>query len=107
MQAADAYAQWARDASAFLETADDTAAGDPVDMDAAIARHCRETGAPEPAEIEQRRLLHMEILYRQIKGESSQIKMQSLCCKHDSMQQKGNSMQMKGHELNPQPEPPG
>jgi len=66
MQAADAYAQWVRDANAYLETAEDAAADDLVDMDGAIARHCEETGAAEPADIEQRRLLHMEILYRQI-----------------------------------------
>ena len=66
MRAADAYAQWVRDASAFLETAEDTAADDLVDMDAAITRHCTATGAPEPSAIEERRLLHMEILYRQL-----------------------------------------
>jgi hypothetical protein len=66
MRAADAYAQWVRDASAFLETAEDTAAGDLVDMDAAITSHCKQTGAPEPSDIEHRRLLHMEILNRQL-----------------------------------------
>jgi Fe-S-cluster containining protein len=66
MRAADAYAQWVRDASAYLETAEDAAADDLVDMDAAITRHCKQKGVPEPSDIEQRRLLHMEILYRQL-----------------------------------------
>jgi len=66
MRAADAYAQWVRDAHAFLERAQDHAAEDLVDMDAAIAGHCRKTGAPEPVDIEQRRLMHMHILYLQL-----------------------------------------
>ena len=66
MRAADAYAQWVRDAHAFLEHAQNRAADDLVDMDAAIAGHCARTGAPEPDDIEQRRLLHMDILYLQL-----------------------------------------
>ena len=73
MRAADAYAQWVRDASAFLETAEDTVADDLVDMDAAITRHCKEAGVPEPSDIEQRRLLHMEILYRQLNQPGGRI----------------------------------
>jgi hypothetical protein len=73
MRAADAYAQWVRDASAFLETADDTVADDLVDMDAAITRHCKEAGAPEPSDIEQRRLLHMDILYRQLNQQGGRV----------------------------------
>jgi len=66
MRAADGYAQWVRDAHAFLESAADRVADDLVDMDAAIARHCEKSGVPEPDDIEQRRLMHMHILYLQL-----------------------------------------
>lgn len=41
-------------------------ATDLIDMDAAIARHCRATGAAEPHAVEDRKHLHLHILYRQI-----------------------------------------
>lgn len=66
MRAADDYAQWVRDAQAFLETAEDRGVDDLTDMDGAIAAHCERTGTPEPADIEQRRLMHMHILYLQL-----------------------------------------
>ena len=66
MRAADAYAQWVRDAHAYLETAQDQGAEDLVDMDAAVARHCARTGTPEPEDIERRRLMHMDVLYLQL-----------------------------------------
>lgn len=69
MRAADAYAQWVRDTVAWLETADDSAAGfgaDPVDMDAAIAAHCTAHAIPEPSDMEDRRRLHIQILYQHL-----------------------------------------
>jgi hypothetical protein len=41
-------------------------AADLIDMDAAIARHCAATATAEPHEMEDRKRLHMEILYREI-----------------------------------------
>jgi uncharacterized protein len=71
MRAADGYAQWVRDAYDATSTVEGGAvsnelADDLLDMDTAISAHCRETGAYEPAGIEERRVLHMEILYRQL-----------------------------------------
>lgn len=71
MRAADAYARWVREASALLSTiSDGPAAGefpdDLLDMDAAIAAHCVQTGASEPTDIEERHELHITILYRQL-----------------------------------------
>jgi uncharacterized protein len=71
MRAADEYADWVRKAYAVTETADtqvgtDVSVEDILDMDAAIAAHCAETHADEPSDIEDRRKLHMAILYRQL-----------------------------------------
>jgi len=41
-------------------------AADLVDMDAAIAGHCVATGMAEPHDIEDRKQLHLKILYREI-----------------------------------------
>lgn len=77
MRAADAYAQWVRDACTLLAADEGASAAEHVpndllDMDAAIAAHCSKSGTPEPGDIEGRRLLHMKILYQQLdqlKGE--------------------------------------
>jgi Fe-S-cluster containining protein len=71
MRAADGYAQWVRDVCTLLCAAEGVPAAEQVpndllDMDAAIAAYCADTGSPEPADIEDRRLLHMEILYEQL-----------------------------------------
>ncbi len=66
MRAADDYAQWVRDAGEYLGEAEDTETTDPadlIDMDAAIAAYCAASGTPEPSDIEERRKLHMTILY--------------------------------------------
>ena len=71
MRAADEYADWVRKAYAVTEASDsqseaDLSPDDLLDMDAAIAAHCAETDAHEPLDIEERRKLHMEVLYRQL-----------------------------------------
>jgi Fe-S-cluster containining protein len=80
LAAAQEYFQWLCAARAFLgaaagplrsddQSADARIAADLVDMDAAIARHCGAQGISEPADIEARRALHLEILYEQIGSE--------------------------------------
>ncbi|MDE2183838.1 MAG: YkgJ family cysteine cluster protein [Alphaproteobacteria bacterium] len=68
MRAADGYVEWVRRACTAIESGagEMDAPDDVLDMDVAIARHCTETGAVEPSDIEDRRTLHMEILYRQL-----------------------------------------
>jgi len=70
IRAADGYAQWVRDAYAALHTDTEVSqaatAEDLLDMDAAISAYCAWSGEPEPQNIEQRRDLHMRILYRQL-----------------------------------------
>lgn len=70
MRAADAYAQWVRDAYAALhsdgEHSQAASAEDLLDMDAAISAYCAWSGEPEPEDIETRRELHLRILNRQL-----------------------------------------
>jgi Fe-S-cluster containining protein len=71
MRAADAYADWVRKASALIEsetgeTGDQSDTDDLLDMDGAISAWCRQTGTAEPSDIEERRQLHLAILYRQL-----------------------------------------
>jgi len=82
MKAADDYYFWLCAAAEHMEAGgegeaaegeatkvsatDETAAWDLLDMDLALARHCAEHGLAEPADIEARRQLHLEILYQQI-----------------------------------------
>ncbi|HUO97168.1 MAG TPA: YkgJ family cysteine cluster protein [Rhizomicrobium sp.] len=69
MRAADDYADWVRKASAVVDAQTVDTGGDAdelLDMDGAISAWCKNTGTAEPADIEQRRLLHLTILYRQI-----------------------------------------
>jgi len=69
MRAADDYAEWVRQAGAVLageEEAPAEAAYSLIDMDAAINVHC--AGKPEPHDIEERRLLHLQILYQSLGG---------------------------------------
>jgi hypothetical protein len=77
MTAADDYFRWFCAAQEGLgedapagpsdEPAEDAAcAADLVDMDAAIAGHCAATGMGEPRDIEERKRLHLELLYREI-----------------------------------------
>jgi uncharacterized protein len=65
--AADGYAQWVRHAAAALESDAAVAADAPddlLDMDLAIAAYCAARGKPEPQDVDERRDLHMRILYR-------------------------------------------
>ena len=67
MRAADDYADWVRRAGATIglgRDTDGTPAGDLLDMDSAISAWCGETGEEEPSDIEDRRKLHLKILYR-------------------------------------------
>jgi hypothetical protein len=41
--------------------------GELLDLDAAIAQHCRTTGEAEPADIEARRQLHLTILEEKLR----------------------------------------
>jgi uncharacterized protein len=71
MRAADEYAEWVRKAYAHVEAEGGKAEAEVspdllVDMDAAIAGYCATRGEPAPTEIEERRMLHMKILYRQL-----------------------------------------
>lgn len=71
MQAADNYAQWVREAGALIDASGDAANGvsipnDLLDMDSVIAAYCAETDVAEPSDIEDRRKLHMIVLYRQL-----------------------------------------
>ena len=71
-RAADDYMAWltraleiltaatGRSVDTLLDSAGDD--GQLLDLDAAIAEHCRTSGAPEPADIEARRRLHLSIL---------------------------------------------
>lgn len=74
MRAADDYADWVRKASEQLEGQAAAAASaqtdDLTDMDGAITAWCSQTGAGEPSDIEERRKLHMEILYRQLEPDN-------------------------------------
>ncbi|MBU6297121.1 MAG: YkgJ family cysteine cluster protein [Alphaproteobacteria bacterium] len=74
MQAADAYLEWFDAALSVLTDELDTslhsimtatAKGDDsvLDMDAAIADHCAATGTVEPADLDGRTALHLQILY--------------------------------------------
>ena len=73
MQATDEYAGWVRRAFTLL-AAKLVGQGDvPIDlfsvlldMDAAIAAHCKQTAEQEPEEIEARKRLHLQILDRQL-----------------------------------------
>lgn len=69
MRATDLYTAWLRRAYEVLgddPEAEDAGAGPPVadllDMDGAIAAHCRATGQAEPLDIEARLALHLAIL---------------------------------------------
>ncbi len=73
MRAADEYSDWVREAYALIEAEGETASGtgdgtpkDLLDMDTAITMHCAEAGTAEPSDIEDRKCLHLEILYRQL-----------------------------------------
>jgi Fe-S-cluster containining protein len=76
MAAADEYFFWlcaARESLELVATGpgwspeqDAATAADLVDMDTAIARHCAAFGATEPDDVEDRKRLHLEILYLQI-----------------------------------------
>ena len=45
---------------------DAAVAADLIDIDTAIARHLAETGTAEPNDIEDRKQLHLQILYRKV-----------------------------------------
>jgi Fe-S-cluster containining protein len=67
LEAADGYVNWVRAATEFF--ADPANAGatidaDPSDMDAAITAYCTANGITEPGGMEERRMLHMKILYQ-------------------------------------------
>jgi Fe-S-cluster containining protein len=77
MAAADDYFRWFCAARRWLDEGapseqpgppeqEATLAADLIDVDAAIARHCAARGIAEPSDIEDRRHLHLEILYRLI-----------------------------------------
>jgi Fe-S-cluster containining protein len=77
IRAADDYYQWicaARKrlaADVNLSAADDlaeagAAAADLLDMDSAIASHCTAFGTPEPTDIEDRKQLHLALLYEKL-----------------------------------------
>ena len=74
IQAADEYLQWLDDAINVLSKEADAlapaAVGEPMegddrllDMDVAITAHCAEGGIPEPDDLEDRKRLHLHILY--------------------------------------------
>ena len=71
LRAADDYADWVRKASSVVDAAPASTneaadAEDLLDMDGAIAAWCERSGAAEPLDLEERRQLHLKILYRQI-----------------------------------------
>jgi uncharacterized protein len=71
MRAADEYAEWVRKADALIQKEIEDGEGEPIpndllDMDAAISTYCAQIGTGEPSNIEDRRKLHLEILYRQL-----------------------------------------
>jgi uncharacterized protein len=77
MQAADAYFFWLCDAHEHLSEVGDAdaagaceenaeMAGDLLDMDAVLARHCAAAEIAEPTDIEARTQLHLTILYQQL-----------------------------------------
>lgn len=69
MHAADAYAQWVRDATAFLEEhgiAPAPIETDPSDFDASIAAYCTANDIQETNDIEERHALHMKSLYQHL-----------------------------------------
>ncbi len=77
--AADDYLAWMYDALNRVEGAVDAAKSGPsgvdvvediLDMDAAIAEDCTLSGRPAPADIDDRKRLHLEILYRQTAGDT-------------------------------------
>ena len=76
-KAADEYFQWLCATQDFLgadgppgppvnpaETAN--LAADLIDLDASIARYCAATGVAEPIDIEERKQLHLELLYQKL-----------------------------------------
>jgi Fe-S-cluster containining protein len=74
MEAADAYADWVRAAYAVVgdDANSETKAAITctlLDMDAAIGAHCAKAHIKEPADIEQRRILHLRILYQILGGD--------------------------------------
>jgi uncharacterized protein len=74
MDAADAYFRWLRDAHKRLDlTAEAVTAGpgkdancDLLDMDMMIARHCGASDLVEPIDLDERTLLHLQLLYEAI-----------------------------------------
>jgi len=70
LTAANGYVNWVRAATDFFADPDHAGTAidvDLVDMDAAIAAYCAKHDVPEPGDMEQRRVLHMEILYQALK----------------------------------------
>ena len=66
LNAADGYVEWVRAVTEFFADSDHTDAdidSDLVDMDAAITAYCAKHDIPEPGDMEERRVLHMKILY--------------------------------------------
>lgn len=77
LRAADGYVEWVRAATAFFAdpaNAEATIDTDPSDMDAAIAAHCTKNGISEPDDMEERRLLHLEILDRTLREQAGGAK---------------------------------
>jgi len=79
IKAADDYYHWFCAASACSDTtdhgeavnastADAEGAHDLLDMDVAVAGHCTANGIEEPTDIEERRQMHLTILYQQLAG---------------------------------------
>jgi hypothetical protein len=79
MRAADRYAAWLRRAvtvmslppasvSDDLDTDVDESTYELVDMDRAIAAHCKGEGIAEPEELEARTDLHLEILHNRLRA---------------------------------------
>lgn len=69
LEAADGYVNWVRAATDFFAdpaNTDTASTADPSDMDAAIAAYCAAQQIEEPGSLEERRLLHMKILYQEI-----------------------------------------
>lgn len=69
MHAADAYAQWVRDATQFMEEHGIAPAPieiDPADFDASVAAYCAANALAEPEDIEERHALHMKSLYQHL-----------------------------------------
>jgi Fe-S-cluster containining protein len=79
IEAADEYFAWycaavgqLTDVSPSSDDADTASVTtDLLDMDQMVSDHCRSLGVPEPEDIEQRKRLHLNLLYRELEREET------------------------------------